>query len=118
MARTPSVVFSDGGKLKSQRAGGFVLQSRPQIPPRRAGLEPLDRRLRKLSLHELPGAGVELLRVAVRRSRAALACPCGGQAERSRCTHAEIARFGGEGFARAFVCGACHTRFVGRAKPM
>jgi hypothetical protein len=59
----------------------------------------------------------ELLRIAVRRSRSTLACPCGGQAVLTGCSGNERARFGGEGFARAFVCSSCHTRYVGRARP-
>lgn len=89
------------------------------IPPATVpGLEPHpSHRSRPLSFTgALASPNTELLRVAMRRSRLSLACACGGQALRVKCTGAERARFGGETFARAFVCAACHTRYVGRAK--
>lgn len=59
----------------------------------------------------------DLLRPALRGSRTSLTCRCGEQAPRVGCTHAEKARFGGERFARAFLCPACGQRYVGRTRP-
>jgi hypothetical protein len=58
-----------------------------------------------------------LLRLAVRPTRESILCLCGGRAARTVCTGSERARFGGERFARAFVCTACDARYVGRARP-
>lgn len=114
------------------RAQSFVLPAgrrlRPATVARRAESAPTPAPSREPAKHgRIPSPSVfvgvfgspniELLRVAVRGSRTALACPCGAQARRVDCTHAETARFGGERFARAFVCTACGIRYVGRARP-
>jgi hypothetical protein len=70
----------------------------------------------------LPGAldasaHADLLRPALRGSRTSLTCRCGEPAVRVECTRGEMARFGGERFARAFLCHACGQRYVGRTRP-
>lgn len=121
MAKSQGLVFTPRLRLKPSA----ILRGRVALkaPPERAAAATrpapalLDRRLRSLTVAgALGGSHTELLRLAVRRSRQAILCPCGGQALRVRSTPAERARFGGESFARAFVCSACHTRYVGRAK--
>jgi hypothetical protein len=56
----------------------------------------------------------------VDRFVSAIPCPCGGYADRTCCTAEELERFNcgmpWECCARAFVCRACHRRFVGRAE--
>ena len=105
------------------RAKGLILE-RPAFAkssPSAAApsIRPIEKAVRPLTLAgAISAPRTELLRMAVRRSRLALACPCGGRAVRTKCTIAERARFGGESFARAFVCGACHVRYVGRARPL
>ena len=53
------------------------------------------------------------------REDKAINCPCGGYAERVKCTPAEIEEWGCgrryECCARAFVCVICKTRYVGCA---
>ena len=105
------------------RAKGLVLErpafAKPAPSVAATPIRPSEKGLRSLTLAGAMSAPrTELLRMAVRRSRLALACPCGGRAVRTKCTIAERARFGGESFARAFVCGACHVRYVGRARPL
>jgi len=119
MARPPSTVFAPGGEPKSAPAPrSKAPQTAVKPAPRDGVLQRLKRRLQSLLLHGALGdSGAELLRIAVRRSRTSLTCTCGGRAERVRSRRAELRRFGGEGFARAFVCAACHTRYVARAKP-
>jgi hypothetical protein len=79
---------------------------------------PANRRLARLTMPAaLSAEHAALLRPAVRRTRVAMACACGGKAQRVRSTPEERARFGGDAFARAFICTDCGTRYVGRAKP-
>jgi hypothetical protein len=116
MARLQALVASSRRRMKAVPILRPTLRTEPTAPGRLFAPAPHAHRALRLSWHgALSQAQTELLRVAVRRSRTALACPCGGHAVRVRCTGSERARFGGESFARAFVCIACHTRFVGRA---
>ncbi len=123
MAKSQGMTFTPRLRLRpgvtTRRSDAAEPASAAVSPPTksRAAPQPFDRRLRGLTLSPvLNGAHTELLRLAVRRSRAALLCPCGGQALKVRTTPAERARFGGEGFARAFVCTDCRTRYIGRAR--
>ncbi len=120
MARSPSLVLAPRRRLKAAPVRHLALEPSPApaIKIRTPAKERLERRLQRLSVHgALSADHVELLRPAVRRSRTILACPCGGSAPQVKCTRAELARFGGESFARAFVCADCRTRYVGRARP-
>jgi hypothetical protein len=117
MARSHAYVIHSRSRTKAPVVERRAAPAKPAGPvpaPR-----PSDRRVQPLTYAgALSGSKTELLRLAVRRSRLALACPCGGRALRVKCTTAERSRFGGESFARAFVCAACRTRYVGRAKPL
>jgi len=119
MAKSQGLVFAPRLRLKPAPAP----RTQPELksePPLQTGLARTGRRVRSLTMAGAlaPSSHTELLRLAVRRSRSALLCPCGGQAHKVRCTPGERARFGGENFARAFVCAACDTRYVGRARPL
>ena len=119
MAKSQGMVFAPQLRLKPSAAlrSRAAVKSSPAPAALRAAPTPIERRLRGLTLTAVLGEPhTEMLRVAVRRSRTAMLCPCGGQAQNVRTTSAERARFGGDSFARAFVCSSCRTRYVGRAK--
>ena len=119
MAKSQGLVFAPRLRLKPSAIlrSRAAIKSSPAPAALRAAPSPIERRLRGLTLNAVLGsAHTEMLRVAVRRSRTAMLCPCGGQALKVRTTPAERARFGGDSFARAFVCTSCRTRYVGRAK--
>jgi hypothetical protein len=117
MARSPSLVLSPRSRPRTTPFRPSPLSRAREIKSADPVQARAEQRLRSFSLHEVLGRDqTELLRLAVRRSRLALACPCGGLARKVKCTHGELARFGGERFARAFVCSACRTRYVGRAR--